>query len=269
MHKLLFNHRSTKNFKRFHPDLRTDALPSWMPFKIDIRNSKKIKKIKKLRIASCYVTLLQGKITNLEYYYFLKKVFSKQSYHVWRSWHSLFNHGTLPMLSQTFKRNYQCYSHNHGIVYSNDHILCKCVRLRMTNNVPEGSFYFFCTKNLFFIFWVTQIGVFVKELPKFNFKIGPKQSQKILEHLGFKIQHLVGQKIIYRYFLIFWQLSADSVGSGPNLNYKCFIVCSWFFSKNIFRCISWYFIRDLQKVSQDSTHIYKRATMYEDSWVLS
>jgi hypothetical protein len=38
---------------------------------------------------------------------------------------------------------------------------------------------------------VAQIDVLVKELPKFNSKIGPKQSQKILEHLGFKIQHLV------------------------------------------------------------------------------
>jgi hypothetical protein len=174
-------------------------------------------------------------------------VFSKQSYHVWRF--------------LTFKSNYQCYSHNHDIVCSNDPILCKSVRLGMTNNVAEGSFHFFCTKNSIFIFWVTQIDVLVKELPKFNLKIGPKQSQKILEHLRFKIQHLVEQKTIYRYFLIFWQLSADSAGSGPNLNYKCFIVCSRFFEKNIFRCTSCYFIIDLQKVSQDSTHIYKRATM--------
>jgi hypothetical protein len=50
---------------------------------------------------------------------------------------------------------------------------------------------------------VAQIDVLVKELPKFNLKIGPKQSQKILEHLGFNIQHLVEQKTIYRYFLIF------------------------------------------------------------------
>jgi hypothetical protein len=139
----------------------------------------------------------------------------------------------------------------------------------MTNNVAEGSFHFFFTKNSFFIFWVTQIDVLVKELPKFNFKIRPKQSQKILEHLGFKIQHLVEQKTIYSYFLIFSQLSADSAGNRPNLNYKCFIVCSWFFAKIIFRCTSCYFIRDLQKVLQDSTHIYKRATMYKDSWVLS
>jgi hypothetical protein len=63
----------------------------------------------------------------------------------------------------------------------------------MTNNVAEGSFHFFCMKNSFFIFCVTQIDVLVKELPKFNLKIGTKQSQKILEHLGFTIQHLVEQ----------------------------------------------------------------------------
>jgi hypothetical protein len=80
---------------------------------------------------------------------------------------------------------------NHDIVCSNDPILCKSVRLGMANNVAEGSFHFFCTKNSFFILCVTQIDVLVKELPKFNLKIGPKQSQKILEHLGFKIQHLV------------------------------------------------------------------------------
>jgi hypothetical protein len=116
-------------------------------------------------------------------------VFSKQSYHVWRF--------------LTFKSNYQCYSYNHDIVCSNDPILCKSVRLRMTNNVAEGSFYFFCTKNLFFIFWVTQVDVLLKELPKFNLKIRPKQSQKILEHLGFIIQHLIEQKTINRYFFNF------------------------------------------------------------------
>jgi hypothetical protein len=34
---------------------------------------------------------------------------------------------------------------------------------------------------------VAQIDVLMKELPKINLKIGQKQSQKILEHLGFKI----------------------------------------------------------------------------------
>jgi hypothetical protein len=45
---------------------------------------------------------------------------------------------------------------------------------------------------------VPQIDVFVKELPKINLKIGTKQSPKILEHLGFKDQHLVEQKTFCR-----------------------------------------------------------------------
>jgi hypothetical protein len=176
---MLFHHRSNKNFTRSTTIQEYSFPPFWPPFKVNIRNSKKIKKIKTLCIASCYVTWLQGKITNFEYYNFSKKVFPKQSYHVWRF--------------LTFKSNYQCYGHNYDIVCSNDPILCKSVRLGMTNNVAEGSFHFFYTKNSFFNFWATQINFLVKELPKFNLKIGPKQSQKILEHLGFKIQHLVEQ----------------------------------------------------------------------------
>jgi hypothetical protein len=34
----------------------------------------------------------------------------------------------------------------------------------------------------------------VREIPKFNMKIGPKQSPKIVDYLGFKNQHLVEQK---------------------------------------------------------------------------
>jgi hypothetical protein len=63
----------------------------------------------------------------------------------------------------------------------------------MTNNIADESFQFFCTKNLFFIFRVTQIDVFVEELPKFNLKNGPKQFPKILYHLGITIQQLVEQ----------------------------------------------------------------------------
>jgi hypothetical protein len=57
----------------------------------------------------------------------------------------------------------------------------------MTNNVAEESFHFSLHKMLFFIFLVPQIDIFVKEIPKFNLKIGPKESPKILDHLGFTI----------------------------------------------------------------------------------
>jgi hypothetical protein len=73
----------------------------------------------------------------------------------------------------------------------------------MTNNVVEGSFHFLCMKKSFFIFRVPHIDIFVKELPKINLKIGPKQSPKKVYNLGFTIQHLVEQKSICRYFLIF------------------------------------------------------------------
>jgi hypothetical protein len=52
----------------------------------------------------------------------------------------------------SFKLNDRCHGHNHGIVCSNDPILCKSVRLGMTNNVAEGSFQFLCTKKSFFYF---------------------------------------------------------------------------------------------------------------------
>jgi hypothetical protein len=54
-------------------------------------------------------------------------------------------------------------------------------------------FHFICIKKSFSIFRVPQIDVFVKELPKFNLRIGPKQSTKIVDHLGLKIHHLVAQ----------------------------------------------------------------------------
>jgi hypothetical protein len=40
---------------------------------------------------------------------------------------------------------------------------------------------------------VPQIDIFVKELPKLNLTIGPKESPKIVDHLGFIVQHLVEQ----------------------------------------------------------------------------
>jgi hypothetical protein len=53
----------------------------------------------------------------------------------------------------------------------------------MTNNVAEGNFHFLCMKKSFSIFRVPQINIFVKELPKFNLAIEPKQSLKIIDHL--------------------------------------------------------------------------------------
>ena len=70
---------------------------------------------------SVYVAKFPGKITNLQCGNYFKKVFSATSYHVWRS--------------MGFKPNDQSYGHIHGIVCSNDLILCTRVHIGMANNV--------------------------------------------------------------------------------------------------------------------------------------
>ena len=70
---------------------------------------------------SSYVAKFLGKITNFLYGNYFKKVFSETSYHVWRS--------------MAFKPNDQSHGHIHGIVCSNDLILCTMVHIGMANNV--------------------------------------------------------------------------------------------------------------------------------------
>jgi hypothetical protein len=65
-----------------------------------------------------------------------------------------------------FQAKWDSYGHNHGIVCSNNPIICTCVHIGMTNNVYLGSFNFRCTKNSFFIFLVQNMGFFMKRLPK-------------------------------------------------------------------------------------------------------
>jgi hypothetical protein len=71
-----------------------------------------------------------------------------------------------------FQARWASYDHNHGIVCSNDPILCTCVHLGMANKVSLGSISFLCTKNSFFIFLMLKMGYFVKHLPKISFKNG-------------------------------------------------------------------------------------------------
>ena len=59
-----------------------------------------------------------------------------------------------------FKPNDQSYGHIHGIVCSNDLILCTSVHLGITNNVAYGSFQFLCTENSFSIFRVPEMSLF-------------------------------------------------------------------------------------------------------------
>ena len=59
-----------------------------------------------------------------------------------------------------FKLNDQPYGHIHGIVCSNDLILCKRMHLGIPNNVDKGSFHFLCTENSFSIFRVPEMSFF-------------------------------------------------------------------------------------------------------------
>jgi hypothetical protein len=74
-----------------------------------------------------------------------------------------------------FQAKWDSYGHNHGIVCSNNPIMCTCVHLRMANKVALVSFNFFCTKISFFIFLMPKMGFFVKRLPKICSKNGPTQ----------------------------------------------------------------------------------------------
>ena len=82
-----------------------------------------------------------------------------------------------------FKPNDQSYGHIHGIVCSNDLILCTRVHLGIPNNVAEGSFHFLCTENSFLFSECPKGGFFVKELPNNCCKNGPNQFYKILGHI--------------------------------------------------------------------------------------
>ena len=82
-----------------------------------------------------------------------------------------------------FEPNDQCYGHIHGIVCSNDLVLCTRVHIGMENNVDLGSFHFHCTKEPFSLFQVPEMSFFVKDLPYICCKIGPNQFYKILGHI--------------------------------------------------------------------------------------
>jgi hypothetical protein len=151
-----------------------------------------------------------------------------------------------------FQAKWASYGHNHGIVCSTDPILCTCVYLRMTNNVDLGSFNFHCTKNSFFIFLVQKLGFFVKHLPKVCYRNRTTKFKMIIYHILCIIHQLFARKRLYSHPSKNRQISVISVGSGSNLNYRCFIVCSCFSTKIIFSYTSIYFIRDPSSVCQDS-----------------
>ena len=107
-------------------------------------------------------------------------MFSEMSYHVWRF--------------MAFKSNDQSYGHIHGIVCSNDLILCTRVHIGIPNNVDLGSFHFHCTKESFFIFRVPEMRFFCGEPTNNYCKIGPNHFSKILGHVYCTIDQMVGCK---------------------------------------------------------------------------
>ena len=141
-----------------------------------------------------------------------------------------------------FKPNDQSYGHIHGIVCSNDLILCTRVHLGIPNNFPKGVFIFFSRKIHFpfsecpkWVFLWRTCHIFVAKLDQINFlkyyAIFNAQLTKCLGVQSFLI-HLWWKR----------QISVDSVGSGSNLNCSCYIVCSLFFPKIISSYINTYLI---------------------------
>jgi hypothetical protein len=64
-----------------------------------------------------------------------------------------------------FKPNKLDRDQNHGMVCSNDPILCKSVRLGMLNIVYFGCLSFLRIKSSFSILQVLKMGFFVKQQP--------------------------------------------------------------------------------------------------------
>ena len=117
---------------------------------------------------------------------------------------------------------------------------------------PKEVFIFFGQKNHFPFFECPKGGFLVKDLPNNCCKIGPNHFSKILGQFNAQLTNGSVSKVLIH---LWWkrQISADSLGSGSNLNCRCLIVCYLFFPKIISRYISTYLIRETPKKFQDST----------------
>jgi hypothetical protein len=141
-----------------------------------------------------------------------------------------------------FKPNELGQDQNHGIVCLNNPILRTCVRLGMSNNVHFRCFPFLRIKNSFSIFWVSKMGFFVKQVPNIWSWIVPQEFYNIIYDILCTNHQMFKCVMIFIHLSWKRQTSAESVGNGSNLNYRCLIVCSWFFPKIIFSFTSIYFI---------------------------
>ena len=111
-----YPHDSNTRHERSQPRIQLD-------FQMSTRNSKKIKIMENLRVASSYVTQLPQKIINLRCGSFRGKVFSETCYH--------------ERTFITFKTKEQCFGHFHDIVCPNVPQFGTCVHYGMANNVAE------------------------------------------------------------------------------------------------------------------------------------
>jgi hypothetical protein len=138
IHKYLFHQRSIKSLARFYPGLGmvtpTVLAAFW-------NRHKKFKNNQKYSNPSCYVMLcdlVANKNNKLE----ISKTF----------WKSVHKKELSCMKFHGFQAKWASYAHNHGIVCSNDPILCTCVPLGMANIVHFRCFAFLGIKSSFFIF---------------------------------------------------------------------------------------------------------------------
>jgi hypothetical protein len=150
-----------------------------------------------------------------------------------------------------FQARWANYGFNHDIVFSNNLRLYTYVPLGMTNNVHFGCFPFLDIKSSFFIFLAPKIDSFVKHLPKIRFKNRITPFYKILYYIICTINQLFAWKKFYSHRSRNWQIYVNSVESGSNLNYRYFIVCSYFFQKSFLRYKNRFFIIDLVRFLQD------------------
>ena len=112
------------------------------------------------------------------------------------------------------------------------------------------------TENPFTIFPVPRSVFFVKQLPRMCCKTGPTHFSSIVDNILCRIHQLVSSQKLSGHPWRNRQITADSAGSGSNLNYSSIIVCSWFSPKIIFRHKTCYFKWDPLRVLQDSPPSY-------------
>ena len=127
----------------------------------------------------------------------------------------------------------------------------QCWRRKFSFSLHKKTiFHFPSVKNVFF---------FAKHQPQICCKTWEIHFLKILYHvICTNNQSVDSEKVsIYPFSII--QISADLVGKGSNLNYRCLVVCSSFLGKIIFRYTTTYFITDTPRVSQYSTPSYERS----------